>query len=147
MRYARIPFSLMSLQYSGGIEIDLFSQMLKQLPHDAKIIGFGEVQTSMTSYVFVSSSSFKDTPDGSLPPDITPSFKRDYVGNLRCDHVDCSAALDLSVPSSFAPYGSNNSVLPTQQAPTRTCYAHNWKMYHGFNDSYEICATCGVRKP
>ena len=160
MRYIRIPFSRLALNYSrNGLSKDLFAQLLLCLPKDASIVGFGNDGSIATDYIFVQSSLFLDVPSGGIPPDCQGIFKTDNNGVEYCLTVDIGHAVDpvasaaLNAPP-IATIPANtiggkiivtfpHTYLSTFKDPG--C-AHFWKTYTGLSDSFEYCTTCNEKK-
>lgn len=126
MKYVRIPFNTHFLS-SPGLDTRLLIEVLGYCPKDSKIIGFGQDQASLISYIFVSSDIFPDVTTN--PPDCVAIFSCDTNGIVTCTGIDWPAH---SSPA-FAP-------------ATMPC-THVWVNYIGFTNSYNYCCQCGVKKP
>ena len=121
MKYVRIPFNSLALREPNfKFGINEFKQILDKLPVDSKIIGFGQTHDYLCSYIFVSSDSFNDVPDGTFPPDATVRFHRKPDGTTTCDGIN---------------YG-NASVQ---------C-VHDFAKYVGMYDTFDYCKKCNEKQ-
>jgi hypothetical protein len=158
MKIARIPINRTAL--ANGIESETFQEMIKNLPPNSKIVGMGSASHEMVDYLFVENSIFKDTPDGSTPPDIEAMFSRRYDGTTFCSGVNWNNAMPSQPSHGAAPpsgfpmtvnlspgYGiarKNVTFCPKAPWPKDT---HEWTTYVSQFKSEEICKFCGDPKP
>lgn len=116
----------------------LMKSMLDFMPADANFIGAGHDQASNLDYLFFTSDTFKDTPDGGLIPHITPMFRTDAIIGEYVQGIDFGNAKEDDYPGVTLGTGSLWSKL-------NGCN-HTWVDYRGINDAYDICSKCGVKK-
>lgn len=121
MRIVRLAFSRAILITQQGISSSLLKEMLDLMPPDTKFVGCGSDPSLHTDYMFFSSESFAEVPQGGSIPDITVWFRTLEDGRVYAEKVDLSAA---SISS---------------------C-RHNWKSHSGLRDSYDYCTLCNVRR-
>lgn len=128
MRLARIAFQRMAMMRTEGMELHLFQEMLKGLPSDAKIVGFGEDISYGLCYVMVTSKQFKEVQEGYRPSDITAYFENVYSEDKGYEAVfkrlDMSEALEQA----------------------SCCKTWDMKLYTGIMDSYKYCTKCGKKE-
>jgi hypothetical protein len=156
MKVARIPINRLAL--SNGIESETFQEMIKNLPPNSKIVGMGTSSHELVDYLFIENNMFKDTPDGSTPPDIEAMFSRRYDGSTFCSGVNWNNAMpnhSAAAPSAVSiqlPQGMsiNRQAL---NSPSKFCAKapwpkdeHEWMTYVSQFKSEEICKFCGVNK-
>lgn len=128
MRLARIGFHRLTMMRTGGLELDLFKAMLKDLPADTSIVGFGEDTGYGLCYILVTSKQFKEVAEGFRPSDITAHFENvwsEAVGyESHFKRLDMSDALETS----------------------NCCKAWDMKLYNGIMDNYKYCTKCGKKE-
>lgn len=160
MKYGVIRFSRQLLFAAGGISKDLIKKILDQLPLDATLVGFGQDLSHLEEFMAFQSDSYKDVPDGHLPPDINATFTRNFDGSVDVK-IDDSHLLELSVPTPLTLSGHSHGGYPTpiamapsaikafedliNEPKTKHCI-HNWKKYQGLSESYDYCEYCNIKK-
>lgn len=122
-RLAVISFSRALLTRTGGITKMLFSDMIRALPDDAKILGFTENNLHGDCRILIESATFKEVDQGSYHPQIEAYFTSHPP---RFDRLDMSQALDS----------------PNPNAPC----SHAWNQYVGIQNTYRYCTKCGDKE-
>ena len=120
MKYVKVPFDHRIMYQNGGIEADLFCQMLKKFPSDSKVIGFGRDDSTMIDYMFISSDQFDEVDLLSFPPSASVSFRKNPDGTVICESVY---------------FGKSSKIC-----------IHDWFLYIGLSETYNYCKNCGVKQ-
>ena len=118
----------MHLMRDGGMDLKIFSQMMKELPSDTKLVGFGSDASYGLEYVMVTSKEFKDLQEGYRPSEITAYFESQWSEANGYEAVfkrlDMSDAIEKS----------------------NCCQPWQMKKYTGLMDSYNYCSVCGKKE-
>lgn len=130
-KLAKLSFSDSMLHQIDGVPTELMKQILEAMPIGTTFVGASADHVRAVSSLIFTSDTFPEIQLGQEIPEILSVFTRFPDGTTELRGLEF-------------PWQAQRVSFPS--AAKEAC-DHNWELYTGLQDSYDICTKCGLARP